>query len=156
MTPLAAKPWFVTLALAGLLVCVPAYEAVRVSELEVASFVGTKYGSVMLPPKRLHPPEETHWAWLRFAGAALVPAAWLGVAACGAISKVYVAHRGRRRRLTGRCVHCGYDLRESKNGCPECGAEQCAHCGYDLDESQNSCPECGSTKGEAAGCACRA
>ncbi len=34
--------------------------------------------------------------------------------------------RARRRRLikSGRCVHCGYDLRGSTGLCPECGAER--------------------------------
>lgn len=30
--------------------------------------------------------------------------------------------RGRRRALSGRCPHCGYDLRAAKDRCPECGA----------------------------------
>ena len=42
--------------------------------------------------------------------AAVPPALWLGTWAA------------RRRRFgRGRCVNCGYDLRESRERCPECG-----------------------------------
>ena len=31
-------------------------------------------------------------------------------------------HRRRERKKLGLCVSCGYDLRGSKERCPECGA----------------------------------
>jgi len=48
--------------------------------------------------------------WFLAAAAAIIPILRLGR-----------LHRRYRRRRRGMCVKCGYDLRATKNRCPECG-----------------------------------
>ena len=40
------------------------------------------------------------------------------------IKSIYINLRGRWRHRNGLCRHCGYDLRQSHNRCPECGSEK--------------------------------
>src|SRR5690349_8200279 len=54
---------------------------------------------------------------------------WMGVVVPIAIScvtagmwRIRRAHVRARRALHGLCMDCGYDLRESGERCPECGA----------------------------------
>ena len=52
---------------------------------------------------------------------------WLPAIAAGAMPAVMLvrhvrAIRRRRRNAAGQCVSCGYDLRASRDRCPECGA----------------------------------
>jgi hypothetical protein len=50
-----------------------------------------------------------HWAWPVVATSVL-PLCWL-----------IRARRHRERRRLGLCLACGYDVRESRDRCPECG-----------------------------------
>ena len=45
-----------------------------------------------------------------------------GVVMCAAIFQIIRLEDLRKRRESGLCVHCGYDLRASPGRCPECGA----------------------------------
>lgn len=52
---------------------------------------------------------------------------WAITLAIGAIALIVVGIRVDRRRYrveAGLCTACGYDMRESNNGCPECGTRK--------------------------------
>ncbi len=47
---------------------------------------------------------------------------WAAVLPCGVVLACSsINHRRRKRKKLGLCVKCGYDLRGSKDRCPECG-----------------------------------
>ncbi len=50
---------------------------------------------------------------------------WFPVAlfACPCYILLRPSYRRRKRKKLGLCVECGYDLRASKDRCPECGSE---------------------------------
>ena len=52
---------------------------------------------------------------------------WVAVVLCTLLPAVWIAMRravvrGRRRADAGQCLACGYDLRQTPEQCPECGA----------------------------------
>ena len=57
-------------------------------------------------------------------GFILILPLWMPAIVCmSALLWLYLPiHRCRKRKKLGLCVKCGYDLRASKDRCPECGA----------------------------------
>lgn len=78
--------------------------------LGFAAYEGAARHYILLPPTVLWGVAAPHW--FLFILTAMPPALWLA------------RRHGwleRRRHAAGRCVHCGYDLRASRERCPECG-----------------------------------
>jgi hypothetical protein len=81
-------------------------------------FLGTGWESkawTVGPPMYVSPGTVHHTRvvlplWLVMIACAILPAAW-----------IYKRAIGRRRNREGHCPACGYDLRASKDRCPECG-----------------------------------
>jgi hypothetical protein len=50
---------------------------------------------------------------------------WIPTVVFGAypVYMILPLHRRRKRKKLGLCLKCGYDLRASKDRCPECGTE---------------------------------
>jgi hypothetical protein len=73
---------------------------------------------------------EVAWTPNRPERAVAVPT-WSLLALTAVPSALWVRRHVRRivRRAKGRCLECGYDLRASRAGCPECGAGQSAAAG---------------------------
>ncbi len=72
-------------------------------------------------PRRL----GTHWHFFYRSGRVLVLPLWIPTVLFGIWPTIALVHlrRRRRRRKLGLCLKCGYDLRASKDRCPECGTE---------------------------------
>jgi len=70
------------------------------------------------------PPDATKWSpeFSSTGGSRVVIPDWLLIVLCLLLPVWWAVHRYRHRPLPGHCVKCGYDLRASKDACPECGA----------------------------------
>ncbi len=67
---------------------------------------------------------ETGWVPSKRAGHLFIPL-WIPSVLCSFVFAISYAplRRRRKRKKLGLCVKCGYDLRASKDRCPECGNE---------------------------------
>ena len=75
---------------------------------------------------RMQSRKTTWWVFFLRSGSKIsggVVALWIPTAALLCLNAwlLHPYHRRRRRRKLGLCLKCGYDLRASKERCPECG-----------------------------------
>jgi len=80
------------------------------------------------PPRWIsHGPRRlgTHWRLVYISGSVLILPLWIPTVLFGIWPTIALVRlrRHRRRRKLGLCLKCGYDLRASKDRCPECGTE---------------------------------
>ncbi len=68
---------------------------------------------------------ETYWWYRRLPTVGIAFPLW--IPALLSVFALYVSYlpmyRRRKRKKLGLCLKCGYDLRASKERCPECGKE---------------------------------
>ena len=87
----------------------------------------------------------------------IVPLILVGAIAGAVMWFFYPGRREIAREDKRLCPYCGYDIRESRVRCSECGNiilrpngqpragrnGICTKCGYDLRATPDRCPECG-------------
>jgi len=78
--------------------------------------------------------EREHTRWSQVIHGIAIPkvfkfsiADWLLIILCLPLPFWWAVQRHRNRRPPGQCLKCGYDLRASKDQCPECGAPTLAN-----------------------------
>ncbi len=96
---------------------------------------------IQIPEGRKVPNLSTQWIWKKIpvpqtrqakrwisiqrtgAGKIVIIPVWMPILLFGSIITYCCLpfHRRRKRKKLGLCVNCGYDLRASKERCPECG-----------------------------------
>ena len=89
-----------------------------VGELQVGVWDGTIYYMTFGPPS----PPPVVIRVMRDTGEMrlFIPTAFFGFS-FSTLSAIQF-HRRRKRKKLGLCIKCGYDLRASKERCPECGS----------------------------------
>lgn len=85
----------------------------------------TLYGVLQASPDGLllieeGPPPPPLWVSL-LSGAVVAVPVTAGIGVLVLAVRAVLKHRVRTRRVYGFCAKCGYDLRASKDRCPECG-----------------------------------
>lgn len=93
----------------------------------IVQFNRQRVGDAMIHPFSPAGPRRLGFGWYRDATNhfhQIVVPGWFA-ALMGGVPGAILLRRGlriRRRRLSGACIRCGYDLRPTPDRCPECGA----------------------------------